>query len=148
MNILDTYDPNNIFARILRGEAPCHEVFQDGNTLAFLDAFPQAPGHTLVIPKTPTRSILDIDRATLCATMWVVKRVAGAVLKATGCDGIHIVQNNGGVGGQSVPHFHVHVLPRKPGQPLALHAQTPGKREELEHFRALIAAAIIEAELD
>ena len=109
------YDHNNLFARILRGELPCHKVFEDDRCLAFLDIMPRAPGHTLVLPKTPARNILDIAPDDLGHVMQVAQKIAKASVQVFGADGITIQQFNESAGGQVVLHLHVHVIPRREG---------------------------------
>lgn len=105
------YDPNNIFAKILRGEIPCHKVYEDNTTLAFMDVMPQADGHTLVIPKQGSRNLLDADPAILGPMMATVQNIARATQTAFGADGVLIKQFNEPAAGQTVFHLHVHVLP-------------------------------------
>jgi histidine triad (HIT) family protein len=112
---MPNYDPNNIFAKILRGELPCYKVYEDDKTLAFLDIMPRSPGHTLVLPKTPARNILDIGADDLAHVAMVAQKVAKAAIKAFSADGITIQQFNEGAGGQVVFHLHLHVIPRKAG---------------------------------
>ena len=112
---MPAYDHNNIFAKILRGELPCHKVFEDEKCLAFLDIMPRAPGHTLVLPKTPARNILDIAPDDLGYVMQVVQKIAKASVRVFGADGITIQQFNESAGGQVVLHLHVHVIPRREG---------------------------------
>ena len=109
------YDPNNIFAKILRGELPAHKVFEDEWTYAFLDIMPRAPGHALVIPKAPARTILDISADDLARVMTTTQRVARAATEEFAADGLTIQQFNEPAGGQVVFHLHVHVIPRKNG---------------------------------
>jgi len=109
------YDPNNIFAKILRGELPSYKVFEDDKVFAFLDIMPRAPGHTLVVPKNPARTIIDITPDDLTHVMKATQRIARAALKAFGADGITIQQFNEPAGGQVVFHLHVHMIPRKYG---------------------------------
>ncbi len=116
-----TYDTNNIFAKILRGEIPCHKVYGDEATLAFMDVMPQADGHTLVIPKAPSRNLLDADPATLGALMATVQKVAKAVQMAFDAEGILIKQFNEAAAGQTVFHLHIHILPRYEGIELRPH---------------------------
>jgi histidine triad (HIT) family protein len=116
-----SYDPNNIFAKILRGEIPCHKVYEDDHTLAFMDVMPQADGHTLVIPKQPSRNLLDADPAALGPLMVSVQKVANAVRKAFDAEGILIKQFNEPAAGQSVFHLHFHILPRNTGTDLRPH---------------------------
>jgi histidine triad (HIT) family protein len=115
---MPSYDPNNIFAKILRGELPCHKVYEDDHALAFLDIMPRAPGHTLVLPKAPARNLLDVAPADLAHVMHVAQKIARAALKVFGADGITIQQFNESAGGQVVFHLHVHVIPRKAGEPM------------------------------
>jgi histidine triad (HIT) family protein len=116
------YDNNNIFAKILRGEIPCHKIYEDEHTLAFMDVMPQVEGHCLVIPKSPSRNLLDASPATLANLMASVQKVAAAAQKAFNADGIQIRQYNEEAGGQSVFHLHVHILPIKVGVPMNPHS--------------------------
>jgi histidine triad (HIT) family protein len=122
-----TYDTNNIFAKILRGEIPAHKVYEDDNVLAFMDVMPQAEGHVLVVPKAASRNILDADPATLGALIAAVQKVAIAAQDAFEADGVTIMQFNEAPAGQSVFHLHFHVIPRKEGVPLRPHS---GKMED------------------
>ena len=112
---MPAYDQNNIFAKILRGELPCHKVYEDEKTLAFLDIMPRAPGHTLVLPKAPARNLLDIDPADLAHVIQVAQKIAQAQIKVFRADGITVQQFNESAGGQVVFHLHVHVVPRRDG---------------------------------
>jgi histidine triad (HIT) family protein len=109
------YDSNNLFAKILRGELPAHKVYEDDRTFAFLDIMPRAPGHTLVIPKAPARTILDINFDDLAHLFATTQAVARAAMKVFAADGLTIQQFNEQAGGQVVFHLHVHVIPRKNG---------------------------------
>ena len=113
-----TYDPNNIFARILRGEAPCVKVYEDGVSLAFMDVMPRAEGHTLVIPKVAARNLFDIAPDDLALFMPSVQKVTHAVMAGMKAEGISLMQFNEEPGGQQVFHLHFHVLPRWSGVPL------------------------------
>ena len=115
------YDPENIFAKIIKGEIPAHKVYEDDKTLAFMDIMPRTEGHTLVIPKAASRNMLDIDEDDLCALMKTVRKVARAVKKAYGADGVLIQQFNEPAAGQVIFHTHVHILPRFEGVPLKPH---------------------------
>ena len=115
------YDPENIFAKIIRGEIPAHKVYEDDKTLAFMDIMPRTEGHTLVIPKAASRNMLDIGEDDLCALMKTVRKVARAVKKAYGADGVLIQQFNEPAAGQVIFHTHVHILPRFEGVPLKPH---------------------------
>ncbi len=127
------YDDDNIFARILRGEIPCHKVYEDDDTLAFMDVMPQAPGHLLVVPKAPSRNLLDADPAVLARTIPVVQKLARAARQAFDADGITIAQFNEAASGQTVFHLHFHVIPRREGEPLKPHS---GKMEDGEILKA------------
>jgi histidine triad (HIT) family protein len=117
-----SYDSNNIFAKILRGEIPSHKVYEDAHTLAFMDVMPQSDGHTLVIPKAASRNLLDADPAALGNLMASVQKVANAVRKAFDAEGILVQQFNEPAAGQTVFHLHFHVLPRITGVPLRAHS--------------------------
>jgi histidine triad (HIT) family protein len=121
------YDNNNIFAKILRGEIPSTRVYEDEHVVAFMDVMPQGPGHTLVVPKAPSRNLLDADPATLGPLMAAVQKVARAVKEAFGADGVTVIQFNEPAAGQSVFHLHMHVIPRFDGVPLKPHT---GKMED------------------
>ena len=123
---MPAYDPQNPFAKILRGEFPCYKVFENDHVLAFLDIMPRSPGHTLVIPKAPARNILDIRPDDLAYVMQVAQRIAKAAMTVFGADGITVQQFNEPAGGQVVFHLHVHVIPRKDGvqlKPPATHKE-------------------------
>jgi histidine triad (HIT) family protein len=120
------YDPNNIFAKILRGELPCHKVYEDEHVLAFLDIMPRSPGHTLVIPKAPARNVFDISPDDYARVARVSHKIAAAAMKAFEADGITIQQFNEPAGGQVVFHLHMHVMPRLDGIALL----PPGSRKE------------------
>lgn len=122
MSIDGQYDPDNIFAKILRGEMPCVKVYEDEQVLAFMDLFPQAPGHVLIVPREPARNLLELTDGALQGAMLRVKWIAKAVKKALAPDGIIMTQFSGAPAGQSVFHIHMHVIPQWEGQPLAGHA--------------------------
>jgi histidine triad (HIT) family protein len=115
------YDPNNIFAKILRGEIPCHKIYEDDHTLAFMDVMPQVEGHCLVVPKVASRGLLDADPVALAKVMITVQKVATAAVKASSADGFQIRQYNESAGGQTVFHLHFHILPMKDDVPLKPH---------------------------
>jgi histidine triad (HIT) family protein len=121
------YDPSNIIARILRGEIPSHRVYEDDAVVAFMDAMPQGKGHTLVVPRTPSRNILDADPTTLGPLLRIVQKVARASMRAFDASGVTVIQFNEPVAGQSVFHLHFHVIPRFDGVPLKPHS---GKMED------------------
>jgi len=112
---MTAYDNNNVFAKILRGEFPCHKVYEDDHVLAFLDIMPRSPGHTLVIPKAPARNILDIKVDDYLHVARATHKIAAAAQKAFHADGVTIQQFNETAGGQVVFHLHVHVMPRHEG---------------------------------
>ena len=115
------YDSSNIFAKILRGEIPCHKIYEDEHALAFMDVMPMVDGHCLVVPKAASRGLLDATPETLQHVMPVVQKVARAVVKAMGADGFQLRQYNESVGGQTVFHLHFHIIPMKEGVPLRPH---------------------------
>lgn len=116
-----SYDTNNVFAKILRGELPTTKVYEDADTLAFMDIMPRCPGHVLVIPKTPARNVLDASPAQLASCMASVQKLSRAVMEAFDAAGITVQQFNEPAGGQVVFHLHFHVLPRWDGVKLAPH---------------------------
>ena len=137
-----TYDPSNIFAKILRGEIPSHRVYEDDAVVAFMDVMPQGLGHTLVVPKAPSRNLLDADPSTLGPLFTVVKQVALAVKKAFGADGVTVLQFNEPASGQTVYHLHVHVIPRFEGIALKPHTGQMEKPEVLAENAAKIRAVL------
>lgn len=137
-----TYDPNNIFAKILKGELPCHKVFEDDTALVMMDIFPQSKGHVLVIPKAPSRNLFDADPASLAAVMPLVQRVAKAVKSATGADGIRLAQFNEAPAGQTVFHLHFHLIPAYDGVALGAHGAGRADDAELADLAKTIAAAL------
>ena len=136
------YEPDNIFAKILRGEAPCVRIFEDEVSLAFMDVMPRADGHALCIPKVPARNLIDISPEDLARLMPAVHRLARAAMIGLGAEGISVMQFNESAGGQVVFHLHFHVLPRWSGVDL----RPPGGRfvpaAELEPIAAKIRAAL------
>ncbi|MCP3404598.1 HIT family protein [Bradyrhizobium sp. CCGB01] len=138
---MTAYDDQNVFAKILRGEIPCFEVFRDDRSLAFLDIMPRSPGHTLVIPRAPARGILDIADDDLAAVARTAKRIAVAAMKAFGAEGIILQQFSEPASGQVVLHLHMHVMPVRAGVEL-LPAQT--RKEDMavlaDHAKRMIAA--------
>jgi histidine triad (HIT) family protein len=139
---MPSYDPNNIFAKILRGELPCHKVYEDDKVFAFLDIMPRAPGHTLVLPKAPARNLLDVDPDDLAAVAKTAQKIARAAIQVFGADGITIQQFNEGAGGQVVFHLHLHIIPRKAGVPLKPPASMKEKPEVLSEHALKLAAAL------
>jgi histidine triad (HIT) family protein len=135
------YNPNNIFARILRGELPKVAIYEDALTLAFMDIMPSVEGHTLVIPKEPAEDIFDLSPEGAAAVIVATQKVARAVKKALDAPGIMLAQLNGAAAGQSVPHLHFHVLPRFEGLEMKLHGRTMADPEALETIAVKIRAA-------
>ncbi|GMP08286.1 HIT domain-containing protein [Bradyrhizobium sp. TM239] len=138
---MTAYDDQNVFAKVLRGEIPCFEVFRDDRSLAFLDIMPRTPGHTLVIPRAPARGILDIAEDDLAAVARTAKRIAIAAMKAFDAEGIILQQFSEPASGQVVLHLHMHVMPVRAGVDL-LPAQT--RKEDMavlaDHAKRMIAA--------
>ena len=116
------YDENNIFAKVLRGEIPCHKIYEDEDTLAFLDIMPRTEGHTLVVTKEKARDLFDVRPEALAKLMAVVQKLAPKIKDAVGAEGVLIQQFNGAAAGQTVFHLHVHILPRQEGEALKPHA--------------------------
>lgn len=138
---MSSYDPDNIFGKVLRGEIPAHKVFEDDQVLVMMDIFPQARGHVLVIPKAPSRNLLDAEPATLASVMHYVQRVSQAVQRVLRPDGIRIMQFNEAPAGQSVFHLHFHIVPVYEGVPIGRHGEGRADDVELaEQARALAAA--------
>ena len=144
MSLDGVYDPANVFARVLRGELPAHKVYETADALAFMDLFPQSPGHVLVIPKgVAARNLLDLDPKALPSLMLAVQTVAKAVRKALNPDGLIVTQFNGAPAGQTVFHLHFHIIPRYEGTALKGHGQSGmADAGELAAMAARIAAAV------
>jgi histidine triad (HIT) family protein len=141
---MTAYDPNNIFAKILRGEFRCFKVYEDDHVLAFLDIMPRAPGHTLVIPKVPARNILDIAAEDFAHVARGAHKIAAAAMKAFSADGITVQQFNEAAGGQVVFHLHMHVMPRHDGVALLPPASRKEDLEVLEVNATKLIAALKE----
>ena len=124
-----------VFCAIAAGEIPCFKVYEDELALAYLDINPFSEGHTLVIPKAHTTGLLDTPEETLAALLARVKKVAAHLKSALGCDGFHVLQNNGAAAGQTVGHIHFPIVPRRNGDPIEF-ANRPG---DMEHLKALAA---------
>lgn len=136
------YDPNNVFARILRGEIPKFAIFEDDLTLSFLDIMPATEGHTLVIPKEAAETIFDLSPEAAAATINTTQKVAAAVKKAFAAPGIMLVQLNGAAAGQSIPHLHFHILPRAEGLDMKLHGRAVADAKTLGPIAEKIRAAL------
>lgn len=138
----EAYDPNNIFAKIIRGEIPCHKVFEDDDTLAFMDIMPQGDGHVLVLPKGEARNILDATPEQLAAVIATVQRIAKAVKVAFAADGVFVQQFNEAPAGQTVFHLHFHVIPRFEGVGLRGHTGQMADHGLLAEHAAKIRTAL------
>jgi len=139
---MPAYDPNNPFAKILRGEFPCYKVHEDDHVLAFLDIMPRTPGHTLVIPKAAARNILDIRIEDYLHVSRATHKIAAAAKAAFAADGVTIQQFNEHAGGQVVFHLHVHVMPRHEGVALLPPASRKEDAKILEANAAKLIAAL------
>jgi histidine triad (HIT) family protein len=140
--LTQSYDANNIFAKILRGEAPCVRIAEDEVSLCFMDIMPRADGHALIIPKTPARNLLDIAPAELARFMPSVQRLARAVKAGMAADGVVVQQFNESAGGQLVFHLHFHVLPRWHGVALRPPGGPIMPTDQREAYAAKIRAAM------
>ncbi len=141
MSLTGPYDDSNVFARILRGEIPAHKVYEDDRILSFMDAFPQSRGHTLVIPKTPARTLFDLPADDLANLITHTQRIATAVRAALMPEGVSLMQFNGAAGGQTVFHIHFHILPRWDAEALKGHGDNKmASAEELAATAAVIRA--------
>lgn len=135
------YDEQNIFARILRGELPAIKVYEDDQVLAFMDIMPQADGHTLVIPKTPAVTLLDLPADAAAYTIQVVQKVAKAIEVGLDAQGIILMQLSGAAAGQTVPHVHFHLIPSSVHE-LGKHALQMGDQEKIKAQAEKIRAAL------
>jgi histidine triad (HIT) family protein len=137
------YDPQNIFAKILRGEIPAHKVYEDDIALAMMDIMPRAEGHTLVIPKQPARGLIDVDPENLAQLIKRVQHVAKAVKAAFGAEGLTLQQFNESAGGQVIFHLHFHILPRWDGvalRPPGTMADNDRLKAQAEQIKAVLGA--------
>lgn len=135
------YDDQNIFAKILRGEIPCTKVYEDDKTLAFMDIMPQADGHTLVIPKEPAETLMDLSADSAAYTINIVQKVGSAIKKVLGAEGIVLMQLNGSKAGQTVPHIHFHLIPSSIHE-LGKHATQMGDQEKIRQLAEKIRAEL------
>jgi histidine triad (HIT) family protein len=136
------YDADNVFAKILRGELPSVKVYEDDNTLAFMDVMPSTDGHVLVIPKEEAETLFDLSPEGAAALIQSTQKVAKAVKKALSVPGIMLMQLNGSPAGQSVHHVHFHILPRVKGLDIQVHGKPFVPAEQLEPIAAKIRAAL------
>ena len=130
-----------IFCQIIRGQASCHRVYEDDEVLVFMDIFPVSPGHTLVIPKQHAVDIFDLPEPAASSIARVARRVAHAIDVALEPDGLMVAQLNREAAGQTVFHYHTHLIPRSQGDPMTLHARVPGDSNEMSE----IASRLVEA---
>jgi len=137
-----SYDDSNIFAKILRGEIPSHKVYEDADALVFMDVMPQAPGHTLIVPKAASRNLLDADPDVLARLAPLTQRIARAVKTAFEADGVTLVQFNEPASGQTVYHLHYHIIPRHEGVALMPHSREMEKPEVLAEHAEKIRKAL------
>lgn len=131
-----------IFCRIVAGTLPCHRVYEDELTLAFMDIFPVADGHTLVITKQHAANLFEAEEAALTAVMAASRRIAHAIRTALAPDGLMVFQLNGAAAMQTVFHYHMHLLPRREGEALALHTRVPGDPARLAEVAQRLADAL------
>jgi histidine triad (HIT) family protein len=141
---MQKYDDQNLFAKILRGEIPCYKIYENEHTLAFMDIMPRSPGHTLVIPKSPARGILDIETEAFAEVARTSKKIAMAAVKAFGADGIIVQQFSEAASGQVVFHLHMHVMPMTAGVELLPAQSRREDAEVLEEHSARMIAALAE----
>jgi len=138
------YDPNNVFAKILRGELPCYKVYEDADTIAFMDLMPQSDGHLLVVPREAAVDIYDLSDQAAEAAIRTTKKLAQAVRKAFRPDGLRLAQFNGPASGQTVPHVHFHIVPIYADQPLRGHARDRQEADVLKAHAERVIAALSE----
>ena len=139
---MSAYDPQNIFGKILRGEIPCHRVFEDDTVLVMMDIFPQSRGHMLVIPKAASRNLLDAEPEALAEVVTYLPKLVRAVKTATGADGVRLVQYNEAAAGQTVFHLHFHLIPSYDGVELGRHGGGKADDGELAKLASDIAAQL------
>jgi histidine triad (HIT) family protein len=137
-----SYDTNNIFAKILRGEIPCIKLYEDAHTLAFMDIMPQTEGHALVIPKEAAVTLFELSDEAAAACMRTVRLIGQAQKKGLGAEGIVLMQLNGPEAGQTVPHFHIHVIPGSIADLRRPHATHMADQAHLKALAEKIVAAL------
>ncbi len=136
------YDTNNIFAKILRGEIPCIKLYEDAHTLAFMDIMPQVDGHALVIPKEAATTLFELSDEAAAACMKTVRKIGNAQKQALGAEGVVLMQLNGPAAGQSVPHFHIHVIPGSIADLRKPHAAVMGDQAQIKALAERIIAVL------
>lgn len=137
-----SYDPNNIFAKILRNEAPSIKLYEDEHTYVMMDIMPQSEGHTLVLTKEPAATLFELSPEGAAACIRTAKKVAEAVHKCLQPDGVVVAQYNGAAAGQTVYHVHFHIIPRMAGQSLKAHSREIADMAHLEQIAAKIRSAL------
>ena len=144
MSLTGAYDPNNVFAKLIRGELPAYRIYEDAHVLAFMDLFPQSRGHCLVIPKQgEARNVLELEPEMAAPLLLGVQKVARAVVKALQPDGVIVTQFNGAPAGQTVFHLHFHIIPRFENESLGRHASgAKADPEVLAELARQIASAV------
>jgi len=138
----DVMNPSCIFCEIVRGVAPAFKVYEDEHTLTFMDAFPVTDGHTLVVTKAHCTDLFDASPPLLQAVMATAKRVAHALREVVRPDGLMVFQLNGAAAGQTVFHYHMHLMPRTSGEPLMLHSRSAGDPGRLRALATALSAAM------
>jgi|ETNmetMinimDraft_32_1059908.scaffolds.fasta_scaffold13623_4 histidine triad (HIT) family protein len=136
------YDSENVFAKILRGEMPCHKVYENESTVAFMDIMPMSDGHVLVVPRSPAENIFDLDEEYLKEVTKTTKLLSHAIKKALDPSGLIVKQFNGSDAGQTVFHYHMHIIPVYNGAPNKNHGYEMEKPERLESIAQIIAAKL------
>jgi histidine triad (HIT) family protein len=132
-----------IFCKIAAGEAPCFKLYEDDRVLSFMDINPFNDGHCLIVAKNHARTLFEAEDADLAACLIAAKRVARAVEKVVAPDGVNLLQANGPGAAQSVPHFHIHVFPRRHGDQAAMNApQKPGDMKKIGELAERIRAQL------
>ncbi|MBP6117248.1 MAG: HIT family protein [Neisseriaceae bacterium] len=137
-----SYDSNNIFAKIIRGEAPSFKVYEDEHTYVLMDIMPQSTGHTLILTKEPAATMFELSTEAAQACIATAKKIAPALMAATGAQGLTVCQFNGAVAGQTVDHVHYHLIPRYEGESMNLHAKEVGDLDAIKALGEKIAAGI------
>ncbi|MDD2454867.1 MAG: HIT family protein [Kiritimatiellae bacterium] len=127
-------DSNCVFCKIVAGQIPCHKVYEDQHTIAFLDIAPFEKGHVLVVPRCHAVYFTDLPSEQIAPLGMAVRRVAGMLLERLPCDGFNMLQNNGACATQVVPHVHFHVIPRWNGRQINW---TSGKYDGAEELQAI-----------
>ena len=142
------YDTNNVFAQILEGKMPAHKVFENDHTLAFLDIMPASVGHTLIIPKAAAQNIFELEHAPGAAVFKTTKKVARGIQASLMPTGLIVTQLNGTDAGQTVFHYHMHIIPVYKKMPLRLHGKDTADTEALAKTAKIIKQAVVDISAD